>query len=368
MASRWSALLILLLAPLAVRAQEPVRVLIIDGNGAGGPAKGGDAYYVEAVLKSVKGYAPAVKGIAELETADLKQYPVVFLLNVPELSEPALKNLESNVKSGGGVAFFLGNKVKPAHYNRRLYRKGEGLFPVELANRPTDPPDEKQKNKEKSDVDRPTIYLRDPRHPVCTDLADGRDLFILLALRRHYPIVRPKAGLPASVHELIALPNTGDLEEFKQEAQQLNRLIPASGDQHKDFQAGLERYQWAVRQVLVFGKKACELGDALDAMLEDRGDPKDPEKPDLTEFWNKKEVKDLRQRVAVLRDKARYGDPLVLAAPYGKGRVVVCTTSAGGDWNDWAGGLAAPTFVILTANIAQYLSGGDAPPKEKSRP
>src|SRR5205807_8665 len=117
------------------------------------------------------GYTPAVKHAAELEKADLKQYPLVFLLNVPELSETARTSLEGHVKAGGGVAFFLGNKVKPAHYNRRLYRKGEGLFPVQLANRPTDAPDAKQKAKETAETIRPTIYLRDPHHPVCADLA-----------------------------------------------------------------------------------------------------------------------------------------------------------------------------------------------------
>src|SRR5436309_1524670 len=79
-------LALLFLATAAARADEPVHVLLIDGRGAAGLAKGGDAFYVETVLKSVKGYAPAVKDVAELEKEDLKKYPLVFLLNVPELS------------------------------------------------------------------------------------------------------------------------------------------------------------------------------------------------------------------------------------------------------------------------------------------
>src|SRR5438128_2601969 len=99
------AALVLLAAGVA-RADEPVRVLLIDGHGAAGLAKGGDAFYVETVLKSVKGYAPAVKDVVELEKEDLRKYPLVFLLNVPELSATARANLEGHVKAGGGAAFF----------------------------------------------------------------------------------------------------------------------------------------------------------------------------------------------------------------------------------------------------------------------
>src|SRR5712692_10349640 len=122
-----SAMLLLFLAVSGVRADEPVRVLVIDGIGAAGRKKGGDAYYIEAVLTSVKGYAPAVKDVGELEKPDLKRYPLIFLLNLPELSERARTNLEAHVQAGGGAAFFLGDKVKPGHYNRLLYRKGEGI-------------------------------------------------------------------------------------------------------------------------------------------------------------------------------------------------------------------------------------------------
>jgi hypothetical protein len=55
---------------------------------------------------------------------------------------------------------------------------------------------------------------------------------------------------------------------------------------------------------------------------------------------------------------------LLIASTFGKGRVVVCLTSVGGDWNDWADGPAAPTFVILTANLVKFLSTES---NEKSR-
>lgn len=363
---RCGLLALFFFAASAVRADEPVRVLIIDGNGAAGVKKGGDAYHVEAVLSAVKGYAPVIKDAAELEKTDLKKYRLIFLLNVPELSEPARSNLEGHVKTGGGAAFYLGDKVKAGHYNRLLYRKGDGLFPVALPNRPTEAPEEKQKDKEKADqlrAGRPTVYVRDPRHPVCADLVEARDFLAFLSIERYYPMMRGKGAAADRVQALIAFPNESDLDDFKSVAQKLNRALPVAEERFKDFRAGLERHQWAVRRALIFGKKAWELGDALDALLEDRGDPKDSDKPDMTAFWRMAELKELRRKIVELRDKSRYANPLVVAAPFGMGRVVVCLTSAGESWNDWASGPAAPAFVLLTASMAKYLTrgGGDRP-------
>jgi len=360
-------MLIVVLTASVVRADDPVRVLVVDGNGAAGSKKGGDAYYVEAVLKSVKGYGPTVKEAAELESAELKNFPVLFLLNLPELSEKARTNVEGHVKAGGGAAFFLGDRVRAAHYNRHLYRKGEGIFPVQLASQPTDPP----KGKEKAEASQPTgpgLMVRDPGHSACADLADASEFFKFLEIGRRFSIVRGKRDQAAGrVQELLALPNEADATDFKEETQKLNRAIPVADERYKDYRAGLERHQWAVRRALVFGKKAWELGDALDGMLEDRGDPKEADKPDLTAFWRKPEVQELGQQVAALRDKTRYADPLVVAAAFGKGRVVACLTSAGGNWNDWADGPASPTFVMLTTNIARYLKGGEEAPAEGKR-
>src|SRR5262249_21107811 len=188
---------LVLLVVSAARANEPVRVLVVNGSGTAGTAKGGDTYYLDTVLKSVKGYAPAVKDPAELEKAELKSYPLVFLLNVPELSETARKNLEEHVKAGGGAAFFLGDRVKATHYNRFLYRKGEGIFPVALPNRATDARDEKQKSKDKADqlrTGRPTVYVREPRHAVCADLTEMNAFLALLDIDRYFAVTRGKGA------------------------------------------------------------------------------------------------------------------------------------------------------------------------------
>jgi hypothetical protein len=67
-------------------------------------------------------------------------------------------------------------------------------------------------------------------------------------------------------------------------------------------------------------------------------------------------VKELLAKTVALRDKVRHGDPILLASRFGEGRVIVCLTSAGKQWNDWASGVAAPSYVMLLAEMAKYLA------------
>lgn len=63
----------------------------------------------------------------------LKQFDVIYLLDVNRLDERAVKNLEMFAEEGGGVCFFLGPKTNLQFYNSQLCRDGAGLFPIQLA-------------------------------------------------------------------------------------------------------------------------------------------------------------------------------------------------------------------------------------------
>ena len=63
---------------------------------------------------------------------DLKKYAAVLLLDVPRLDDPEIEALEAYVKSGGGVAFFLGSKTDRTHVNSKWFREGKGFFPAPL--------------------------------------------------------------------------------------------------------------------------------------------------------------------------------------------------------------------------------------------
>ena len=107
-------------------------VLIIDGSpdGRGGRqlslalAPGGNTR---------TGWQPHVEPASFLADAErLSQQAAVCLLDVPRLADDELAALEDYVRDGGGVAFFVGPDTDRSFYNDRLYRNGEGLFPVPL--------------------------------------------------------------------------------------------------------------------------------------------------------------------------------------------------------------------------------------------
>jgi hypothetical protein len=107
-------------------------VLIIDGSqdGRGGRqlslalAPGGNTR---------TGWQPHVEPPRFLNDIErLNQQAAVFLLDVPRLADDELANLEEYVRTGGGVALFVGPDTDRSFYNERFYRTGEGLFPVPL--------------------------------------------------------------------------------------------------------------------------------------------------------------------------------------------------------------------------------------------
>ena len=68
-----------------------------------------------------------------LASEDLSRFDTVWLLDVASLDPPEIEALEAYARAGGGVGFFVGPRTLIDSTNDRLYRDGEGLFPVPLA-------------------------------------------------------------------------------------------------------------------------------------------------------------------------------------------------------------------------------------------
>jgi hypothetical protein len=108
-------------------------VLIVDGSpdGRGGRqlslalAPGGNTR---------TGWQPHVEPARFLADADrLNEQAAVCLLDVPRLADDELAALESYIRGGGGVAFFVGANIDRSFYNDRLFKNNdEGLFPAPL--------------------------------------------------------------------------------------------------------------------------------------------------------------------------------------------------------------------------------------------
>src|SRR5262245_59572070 len=129
-----------------VEVRDRLPILVIDGQPALRDKKEGDGFYLRTVFTNVLGGFTWVYGSpGDLEKPDLRRFASVFLLNVPQVTEAGAKALETYVKEGGGVGFFLGPNVKPLEYNKWLYNDGNGVFPVPLPEKPTDPLDDGSK-------------------------------------------------------------------------------------------------------------------------------------------------------------------------------------------------------------------------------
>src|SRR5262249_35667973 len=122
----------------------------------------------------------------------------------------------------------------------------------------------------------------------------------------------------------------------------------------------LDAHRKAIQQVLLQGGELYKLAGALDQMLNDSGDPKDPEKkPNLQEFWQKSDQAGLREQLVKLLEAVRYGDPFLIARTYGKGRVLAYLTTASDTWTDLPKGPARIYYVMLMVEMQKYLAASN---------
>jgi aerotolerance regulator-like protein len=350
-------------AVVEVRRQVPV--LIIDGDLTNGDKPGGDTFHLKTLFTAARGFEVQRGGVNELRRSDLEKYPSIYLLNVPELDERAVKSLENYVRGGGSVAFFMGPRVRPDFYNQKLYRDGKGLFPVILADRPSKEftPEEKQQRMLANLLDPQfQIFLRSDTHPLFAEAYKFRTAFKFLNLERYYPVPRQKWNRETNhAEELATLPNDRPVADYEAGIRELLNALPLDDPKYAKYRPGLERQKNAVRDKLL-GKALFSVANALDGLLRDPGKAGDPDQPNLREFWEltDSKIQDLKNRLEKLKEAVQYGDPLVVTSRFGKGRVVAFLTTAGRAWNDWAGGSpASVTYPVVMLELQKFLSSVD---------
>jgi Aerotolerance regulator N-terminal len=350
-------------AVIQVKPQVPV--LIIDGSveKAGGARR--DSYYLQKLFTdAAKGYQIVNKTREELENLELttERYPCLYLLDVPELSDKALKKLETYVEQGGRVAIFVGDNVQTRFYNDKLFAKGQGIFPVPLEEKHPERIDADTKFKRLFE-DQYQIFFRDDSHQIFKDVADPKvkEVFKFLSIEEYWPAQNRLQWKddPAKVHELVTLPNRGTADTYSVTIKEIREKLGSvvQDDKFEKFRPALERYQKRIDAAIGEGT-LYPLATALDLLLSERGDPRNlKQSPDLKEFWEATENEPLRSKITSLRDAAMYGDPLVVTKSYGKGETIAFLTTAGKNWNDWAGGgMASPTYPVVMLNLQKYLT------------
>lgn len=352
-----------------IEVRERVPILFVEGDLASRGKAESDAYFLRALFAdSARGFDIVERAAVELEQPNLDKYSCIFVLNVPRLNDKALANLESYVRAGGGVFFALGDAVDADFYNRKLYAEGRGLFPCPIETKPTPRPTDAQRLERISDPAMPLkLFARSDNHPIFTRLyrddkmRESNTYLRFLSVDQYFPVPRQQWNVaPVSVDELLTLPNTRAMDDYKEVTQKLLNQLPVDDPRFPAYRLTLREQQRRLKSVLATGTQLHQLAAAIETMLNDPGKPGDAERADLRAFWQEPAVADLATSFHRLLESVRFGDPLLVARRYGRGPVLAYLSSAGSAWNDFANGPARPFYVMLMIELQKYLSGGEA--------
>jgi uncharacterized membrane protein len=370
-----------------VEVRDRVPMLIVDNNPTSRNTKEAESFFLQKLFtEPIKGYDVQVKNVSDLDNLNLQPYSAVYLCDVPRLSEPARKNIEDYVKTGGGLAFFMGPSIKSdviGEYNEKLYRKGEGVFPVPL-NKVigVDVPEEKriaEKIRRTFTFNKKLLVRRDMRSHVALEklYKDNRGqavhedeyekFFNFVVLDRYVEVNQQQLrGGVGGVETLVYLQNTKPIDNYTPAVNTLtDKLLPFidnPGPKDEKYAPVLRELRNELRKIAGSTAELHVLAGALDTLLQYEG-VKDPaaRKPGLIEFWAQSNVALLREEFQKLRDEVKYGDPLYVAKAFGKGRVIAFMSSAGASWNDLEG-FGRAYYPPLMINMQGYLAsaGTDA--------
>ena len=371
-----------------VEVQERLSVLVVEGQQDKRDKQKGDGFFLKRLFQDAFGGINWVDGTKEsLDKLDLKDFAAIYLINVDSLSEGQRDKLETYVKAGGGVGFFLGPRVRPVEYSKILYRGGTGVFPVPLAPEHTKPLTDEQKLKRALVLSK-RLLTRSPAvkaHPALVGLYTGergsavKDVeierfFMFANIDMHWEVQRiGQWQQDKAVQELYCLPNEKPMADFQGPSRDLLKKLKAKlgepkFEKYRQYTDPLERN---ILDTSSSDLPLSALATLYDRLLCDQINDGEPSEPILREMWGQPELTDLRAEFQRERDKVKFGDALYIVKQFGQGRVAVMTTDAGGThtipevqgdtiFTDWPSGTGAPGWLAVVAEMQKYLAGGAA--------
>jgi Aerotolerance regulator N-terminal len=366
----------------AIEIRDKVPILVVDGEGARGRNDfDKDSFFLRTALDSVPSskfdyvWADELGGgnpVKALERGDLSNYASIFVMNVRDFTPKAITNLESYVRDGGGVAFFLGPQVNGRAYTDKLYREGRGVFPVPLKDGYTPTSNEEPRRVEITGL--PHVLLRDEAFegkfsemPIFGNIfadPDSRRMLQELPIHRYFKVPRSSwQPEPGRTVELAALPNEEPILNYQKATVDIINKLDAllQNDDYKKYRPRAETISRTLKRYVTGGSETplYNLSQELNNLLFDFEGRKAVPPVSLDDFWKitDSQIARLKDEVTKLRDQVRYGDPLVIASQFGEGRVVAVTTTLGKEWSDWAGGVnATRSFQPFIWELQNYLS------------
>jgi hypothetical protein len=371
---------------LVLELRSKIPVLVVDGKGDDGNKQGGDMFYIQPAIDATGSYVAVPATLAELEKLPLETYAAIYLLNVKGGSGPSttltdkiIERLKEYVNKGGNLAFFLGPEIQASFYNEILHTREDGLFPVLIDTRPTEPLTPEERKKRLQDDPQNKILYKNKSHPIVREAFAQNGNLHLVIVDRYHP-VKPRSqwtpNAQKEVEEILTLPSTRTVESFKNQMQELSgkmaeavRDLANTDEEVKKYVPIIDAYRIAIRDSL--GEEFLyRLTVVLDKLLNDPGDPPPdmdkpedaakPRRPSMVELWGRPQLKAIAAELNQIRESALYGDPLLVARPYGKGKVVAFLSSAGpqNNWNKLADGDpgSGSTFAPMIMELQYFLT------------
>ncbi len=370
---------------LMVEVVNKVPVLLIDGAGRAGMTPGGDSFHIDAALSALRDFEPEIRTAEELPKTRLELYPIVFLLNVAELPAIEVERLSRHVAEGASVAWFVGDRTRPAFVNG-LFQEKNGIFPVLLAPKPSDPPMPQERLDSRLLDEQPKILFPDPSHPIVAGVYPNRLDFRFLPIDRHWP---SQARFQwdkgdGAVRDIILLPNKRWKDDsqrgaYRDKALALIASFPVGDSAATEFRSGLDAATRDIREALL-SQSQFRLARALEKTLEDTGESADsksntPARPGLRILWAKPAYSATAKALGELLREVQFGDPLWVERNVGRGKVFASLTMAGtkttlgaagseaDGWNEWGSGSPMSwSYAALMKELVRHLmkSGDDA--------
>ena len=353
---------------MVLEVRDRIPLLIVDGTIQPGASTSSDSLYFGAALNPQL-FEPIFLEPADLEKQDMPSFALVVLLNVAELTDTAVVKLDNYVKSGGGLAWFAGDRTVSGFCNR-LFEQHDGLFPVLLAGQASPILSEKEREEMKRD-ESPKVVFPDLNNPVVAGLLPFRQVFKHLRMERHWPSIE-SSRWNDQTETLLALPSkawqiAGQREALKREILDIFALdkspftLPAIAPV-----LGILELEIGKTRSKIATSSQFEIVRALEDLLRLQQTGEGTRIGQTV--WDLPELIQVQDKLKSVIRKIQQGDPLMVARPIGRGNVLAFLSSAGpassrsgltgdsiGIWNEWANGFLSATFPILVQDSLFYL-------------
>jgi hypothetical protein len=127
-------------AAFVLTAQDKLRVLLVDGDPRTALVQS-ETFFLSRSLNPSGNeesslFLPTVIVPEGLASTPLENYQVLVFCNVPTIPEAVVRKLTDYLRQGGGVLFFLGNRVARDDYNQKLFQSA-ALLPARLIEKKT---------------------------------------------------------------------------------------------------------------------------------------------------------------------------------------------------------------------------------------